>query len=637
MLTQRKAVDIVIWSVSELIDATSKPAHGNTVVTIPDFQRRLVWPKKKQAELISSIQLGYPFGSIMLYEDFHKTQTAGDGKKYFSLIDGLQRTHALRSYVKNQNSFFSRTNLKEEFLAKVASALGKASIQGRAQVRRSIVKWVNGVPSFEAGDGWGSSGLLSALVRNVRNYPSDSQSFNLEFAKLSMDIEFQKLLGSFLDETSREARRVLDAKVPVMIYNGAPDDVPKVFRLLNSKGAQLTKYEILAAQWVNERQPIANQAVIDAIWTKIQAVEKEGFILEVAEKTSDDESKRRREYSLYDYLFGLGHILPTIFPRLFKPAKGDRPNADSFNLFTACFGLHTSQMGELPTKLKGLDLSIVEKCILQSVRFVDSQLKPLLSMKQSGRANPPIYHTEHMITSMIATSFQARFGVKDLSENDHWKVDRQTLKLNIPMFYLYEILQDDWRGSGDSKLFDRVREFRYLRQSLPAEDRWVQALDNWYYNHIDYVHGKKRSRHIYDNRPEYLLLRYIFAQQLQNAETYHVEHILPVSVLQNNMVEEEEWPINSIANLALLKIAGELRHNVQTFDVLLQDKRRRGEITEEQQARQLLDYEEKLHCPASILPKPLTKDSFEGFLIERFELLKREFFRVWRDHIPQSS
>ncbi len=604
------------------------------MVTIPDFQRRLVWPKKKQADLIASIQKGYPFGSIMLYEDFHKTQNSGDGKKYFSLIDGLQRSHALRTYVKYQNSFFTRTNLQDEFVDLVASALGKASNQGRAQVRQVIVNWVNSVPSFEARDGWGSSGLLSALVKNVRKYSPDSQSFNLEFSRLSMDMEFQHLLGSFLDETSKEARRVLDAKVPIMIYNGAPDNVPEVFKLLNSKGVQLNQYEILAAQWVNERQRIANQHIIEAIWSKIEIVEEQGFILDVAEEAPDDESKRTREYSLYDYLFGLGHILPRIFPRLFKPAKGDRPNADSFNLFAACFGLHTSKKGDLPSKILGLDLSEVEKSILNSIRFVDNQLEPILAIKQTGKTNPPIYHTELMIIAMIATVFQARYGVRELAGNDQWNVDRLTLKRNIPMFYLYEILQDDWRGSGDSKLFERVRDNRYLLQAPPSEDRWRQAYDNWYYNHIDYVHGKKRSRHIYDNRTEYLLLRYIFAQQLQNADSYHVEHILPISVLQGNMVDGEEWPINSIGNLALMEQAGELRHNVQTFDVLLQDKRRRGEITEKEQTRQILDYQQQLLCPANLLPKPLTKDSFEGFLLQRFDLLKNEFFKVWREHIP---
>jgi hypothetical protein len=125
--------------------------------------------------------------------------------------------------------------------------------------------------------------------------------------------------------------------------------------------------------------------------------------------------------------------------------------------------------------------------------------------------------------------------------------------------------------------------------------------------------------------------------RIAKAKSYHVEHIIPVALLQSHMVEGDEWPINTVGNLALLEQAGELRHNVQTFDVLLQDKRRRGEISAEELQQKLREYEEQLLCPECLLPKPLNKDSFESFLLERFERLKREFLEAWRDHIPADT
>ncbi len=109
---------------------------------------------------------------------------------------------------------------------------------------------------------------------------------------------------------------------------------------------------------------------------------------------------------------------------------------------------------------------------------------------------------------------------------------------------------------------------------------------------------------------------------------------MPASLLQAQMSKNEEWSINNISNLALLQRAGELKNNVQTFDVMLQDKLRPGEISAEEAKQQQLDYEEQLLCPARLLPKPLNKGNFESFLLERFELLKRRFIEVWRDHIP---
>ena len=442
-------------------------------------------------------------------------------------------------------------------------------------------------------------------------------------------------MGSFLDEVSGEVKLVLESRIPVLIYSGPASELPTVFELLNSKGTVLSRYEIYAAQWINCRQQIANKHVIDAIWKKYETLEEEGFTLDVSEAAPDEASRRSREYSLFDYLFGFGQFLADKFPRLFKPVKDDRPSSAGFNLMTACLGLRIQDMAKLPDEIGEISWADLERCLLEATRFVDNILKPVLSTPQYGRKLGPIYHSELMIVAMIATAFQVKYSRRDLSENDNWRPDRRRLKKNLPMFYLYEILHDDWRGSGDSKLHDALRKLRYIENSPPNEERWSQVLDDWYYDsQINLVHGKNAKRHIRDSRPEYLFLKFVFASAMQNAKSYHVEHIVPVALLQSRMKAGEEWHINTVGNLALLQQAGELRHNVQTFDVLLREKRRRGDITAEEQARQLADYEERLLCPAGLLPQPLNKDSFEGFLLERFELLKSGFITVWREHIP---
>lgn len=466
-------------------------------------------------------------------------------------------------------------------------------------------------------------------------YSSDSSLYRDEYFQLNRNEGLIKKLGALLDAVSSEVKLVLDAKIPVLIYSGPSSELPTVFELLNSKGTVLSRYEIYAARWIDVRQQILNAEVIDVIWKKYETLEDEGFTLDVSEEAPDDESRRNRPYTLFDYLFGLGQYLADKFPRLFRPVKDDRPSSVGFNLLTACMGLRLQDMADLPDEIGALSWADLEPCLLESTRFIDNILKPMLSKPQYGRKIGPIYHSEMMIISMIATAFQVRYGKRDLSENDHWRVDRRKLKQNLPMFYLYEILHDDWRGSGDSKLHDVLRTLRYVDNAPPTKQRWEQVLDDWYYDsQVSLVHTKEAKRHIRDSRPEYLLLKYIYVNRLAKAKSYHVEHIIPVTMLQSQMLDDDEWPINTIGNLALLGQAGELRHNVQTFDVLLRDKRRRGEISADEQARQLLEYERQLQCPARLLPDPLNKNSFESFLLERFDLLKREFLKVWRDHIP---
>ena len=305
---------------------------------------------------------------------------------------------------------------------------------------------------------------------------------------------------------------------------------------------------------------------------------------------------------------------------------------------TACMGLHVKDMAKLPQRISGLDMTELEGCLLEATAFVNRLLKPLLSARQVGRKQAPIYHSELMIIAMIATAFQLRFGLRDLADNPNWRADRRKLKKSLIMAYLLEILHDDWRGSGDSKLYDTVRSMRYLEADPPTEKRWRQVLDDWYYqNQIDLVHKKNSKRHIRDSRPEYLLLKYIFTTRMDKARNYHVEHIVPVARLQSQMSAQDEWHINTIGNLALLPKAGEFRHNVDTYDVMLRDQLATGAITLEQRDALQSQYERQLLCPPDMLPTPLDKKSFEDFLTKRWEHLKSEFISAWRDHMPAQS
>ena len=157
-------VDIEIWTVGKLMDAVSSQPVGSNRVTIPEFQRRLVWNQDTRKELINSIKNGYPFGTILLYEDVAKGQQAGDGKHHFSLIDGLQRTQALKHYVEQQNGYFTRADLDDDFIDLIARRLGKETDEYRDRIRNCIVKWVKGRKSFDAAEGWATGPLIMSLL-----------------------------------------------------------------------------------------------------------------------------------------------------------------------------------------------------------------------------------------------------------------------------------------------------------------------------------------------------------------------------------------------------------------------------------------------------------------------------------------
>ena len=149
----RNAVDIDIWPVSKLMDAVSSNPSGSNKVTIPEFQRRLVWSQSTRKGLIDSIKRGYPFGSILIYEDIARGHAVGDGKRHYNLIDGLQRTQALKSYVEYQNGYFTRADLDDEFVEAVAAQLEKRTDEYKDRIRQTVVDWVKGKKQLRCGRG----------------------------------------------------------------------------------------------------------------------------------------------------------------------------------------------------------------------------------------------------------------------------------------------------------------------------------------------------------------------------------------------------------------------------------------------------------------------------------------------------
>ncbi|MCY3575077.1 MAG: DUF262 domain-containing protein [Acidimicrobiaceae bacterium] len=630
-ISRNAAIEVEVWPVSKLMDAVAKNPSGNSRITIPPFQRRLVWNQQTRKALIDSIRNGYPFGSILLYEDVKRGQEAGDGRHHFSLIDGLQRTQALKDYVERQNGYFTRADLDDDFVDTIAKHLGKETDEHRDRIRSAIVEWVKGRRNFDAASGWSDSNLTKSLIEKVLRYPADSLLLPKMFFEFSSNDDFNRALGDFLDKTRSQVNFILDAKIPVLRFAGDASKLPEIFELINTHGTQLSKYEVFAARWIDERNPISNHRIIEAIWKKYDALADEGFALDVVEDAPDPAKRLTQEYSLFDFLFGFGQLLADDYPRLFTAPKDDRPSSAGFNLVTACVNLKIQDMDKLAQHIQGIDLDKLEQCIVESVKFVDRIMRPVLGPVRKYKAQP-IFHSEMMIVAFIATVFQARYTINGLQENDTWPRDRKLLKRNLLMFYLSEILHDDWRGSGDSKVNDRLRDFRYLHLKPPSEERWRQILDDWYADHL--IERSDRKQYILDKRTEYLLLRYIFADQLGPNAKYHVEHVIPTEQLLPLKPKNEGWLYNSISNLALIKDAGELKYNKETYVEILRRRMNAGEIDQNVFLQQCESFNRLLLCPPSTFPSKLTVNSYEGFLSQRWELLKNAFIKQYHNFIP---
>lgn len=626
------------WTVEELIDATSTNPRGNKTVSIPQFQRRLVWPKRKQDLLIDSIKRSFPFGSLLLYKDQNNT----DALERYKLIDGLQRTQTLRNYSRHPNSSFKSTEFPDNFIDLVArsidawSELDCLASRNVNRLRRLILEWVWESRGFTEADGWGATALTEKLLRDMAELEEDTYEFYMaRRSLLENDSVYRHHVQTFLDSIQKTSD-IGKVEVPVIIYAGPSSELPTLFVLLNTQGIKLSRYDIYAAQWLDYRYRVENPDIIDAIWRMYGTLEDEGLNLDVAADGQDAISRIERPYTLFEYLFGLGQCLTRDFPQFFKPVKVDVPSPVGFNLVSACVGsgVADNDVRNLPNEIRGLDISKLEACLLESVDFVNRVMQPVLGVQRSGQVKIPYYHADLQLVSIIATAFRVRYNCNDLSELESWAEKRSRLLQQIPMYYLFDILSESWRGAGDNRLVEVLTSERYLQ--LPPTDRtWDQALSIWYRNHVNTRHHAQS--YIKDDFPEYLLLRYVLKQRLQRAQTFHVQHIVPVSRLVSPPSHYHEFygPINSISNLALVAEEEYTDFNDTTFIEYLNRQRNIGAIRGPGRFNdELQNWQRRLICEAEMLPSDLTERAFLSFLRKRFELLKREFIRVWRDHIP---
>lgn len=104
------------WTVEEFTpEQIDKNLNENKSFVVPRYQRGIVWKDSQRAELVDTIKLGLPFGSLLLFKD-------PDGK--YQIIDGLQRSNAIVSFVKTPTQFFDEADIDVSVIRKIVELIG---------------------------------------------------------------------------------------------------------------------------------------------------------------------------------------------------------------------------------------------------------------------------------------------------------------------------------------------------------------------------------------------------------------------------------------------------------------------------------------------------------------------------------
>lgn len=95
---------------SSVFELLRRENRGNLVLA-PDFQRKNVWDRKHQSELIESVLMGIPIPLIYLFEDENGIR---------QIIDGKQRISALKNFI-NNNFQLTELSMLPELKGKIFS------------------------------------------------------------------------------------------------------------------------------------------------------------------------------------------------------------------------------------------------------------------------------------------------------------------------------------------------------------------------------------------------------------------------------------------------------------------------------------------------------------------------------------
>lgn len=194
-------------------------------LVIPDFQRSFVWKNKKKYQLLSSLFKGFPIGALTLYED--------NGQYY--IIDGLQRINTLQQYLSSPYKIVSFT----EYYTKIEKQINKFLKENNIQVKENSLKkcikeW------YESLDELYQYEKMTVLYNRIKTCSDIFDSFN--------DLD----LVSGLLEILEQNIKINNDDIVLIIYKGDKDDLPELFKNINTGTVALSQYEILQSVWIDK-------------------------------------------------------------------------------------------------------------------------------------------------------------------------------------------------------------------------------------------------------------------------------------------------------------------------------------------------------------------------------------------------
>lgn len=364
-------------------------------LVIPDFQRNFVWKRAKKEQLLSSLFRGFPIGAITLYED--KIKNA------YYIIDGLQRINTLNQYLSRPGTIISFDNFYKKVALDIRSFLEKRQlIDMETTIKKYIKKWYGTLSSLYEFE------KVSVLYTILKN--ADSQ--------IAEKFENLVLVEELLDILKAKIEIAYD-DIALIIYRGKKDDLPELFKNINTGSVALSQYEILQSVWNDyhlEKHLLSD--TFEAFGRELELIKNDYEI---------DAIKETGSFDIFKNIVGLNHMICckeegnvifqfSGFKKIFEPKRFENEIVKYYDNDSIAFEIFSTILCNTPNQIvKAVDFlykhddsskisQFVRQINILIIHAVDVAIETLKKRKISLLESK--YHSLYILAGLIFSEYE---------------------------------------------------------------------------------------------------------------------------------------------------------------------------------------------------------------------------------------
>ena len=498
-------------------------------VSIPLFQRRLVWNDMQKKEFIKTLNKGFPFGAILIYQDEETT-------KKFKIIDGLQRYTTILDFEKapykymEDDFFLKYINQIFENIEKKVSDLGNLEVILKKEIQTIFIE------TFKDNNIKNSDLFEDIFFKKINNLLEKTLNINME-----NNLEFYKFITRVLKEFNQAISTFINVdkiNIPIIRFTGSEDELADVFEQLNKGGRKLSKYQVFSAQWSNKEIFISSTKIGDKIIEVIcnryeELSEKTDVIIDGYDREELYSNKMINQSELF-FTIGLLIIekLDVFYQSRFDKTlleNEDLANEIGYATMSVIFKVHLKDQSHLINKYifltndKFLNELISE--ILNSYGEINEIFKRYL--KKPGQQDKFI--NTNIATSQVISFFAERWVTKytfdeqnvRININKGYKKNYEKINKNLILYFIRDLLNKYWSSNGDRKVSEIFLE-KKLRYIFSIDRENLQLhFDEWLASNLNY------PRILFDNNSKIIYNIFISYNFMDyNSVKYDYEHIV---------------------------------------------------------------------------------------------------------------